>query len=358
MTPVIDQALALSAAGISSVPVALDGTKRPLVSWTAYQTHIPAPEDITRLYRGRCGLAVVGGAVSGNLEILDFDEPALIRPWRAAVDAAAPGLVDRLVVVVTPSGGAHYYYRHDDAPEGNQRLALELRPDAAGRDRPHTLIETRGEGGCAISPPSPPAVHPNGRPYTLLRGLLERPARIDVAERTILLDAARALTRYTPPTPTPSIPPNGDAASAEAGGRPGDAFNARADWAAILEPHGWTLTHIAGEEVYWRRPGKRHDGHAGGHSATTGYDGRGLLIVFSSNAWPFEPGRGYTPFTAYALLEHNGDFHAAAQALAAQGYGDSPRGDDRLGGDLPAPRYVGAWRRRIAAVSMEIGASA
>jgi len=351
MTPVIDQALALTAAGISSVPVALDGTKRPLVSWTAYQTHIPAPEDITRLYRGRCGLAVVGGAVSGNLEILDFDEPSLIRPWRTVVDHACPGLVDRLVVVVTPSGGAHYYYRHDDTPAGNQRLALELRPDADGRDRPHTLIETRGEGGCAISSPSPPAVHPTGRPYTLRRGLLERPARIDVTERTILLDAARALTRYTPSTPVPYIPPNGDTP----GGRPGDAFNARADWATILEPHGWTLTHVAGEEVYWLRPGKRHDGHAGGHSATTGYDGRGLLIVFSSNAWPFEPGRGYTPFTAYALLEHNGDFHAAAQALAAAGYGDNDTAR-RVEGDLPAPRYVGAWRRRIAAVGLGVSA--
>lgn len=351
MTPVIDQALALTAAGISSVPVALDGTKRPLVSWTAYQTHIPAPEDITRLYHGRCGLAVVGGAVSGNLEILDFDEPSLIRPWRARVDHACPGLVDRLVVVVTPSGGAHYYYRHPGAAEGNQRLALELRPDAVGRERPHTLIETRGEGGCAISPPSPPAVHPSGRPYTLRRGLLERPARIDVAERTLLLDAARALTRYTPPTPAPYIPPNGDAP----GGRPGDAFNARADWATILEPHGWTLTHAAGEEAYWRRPGKRHDGHAGGHSATTGYDGRGLLIVFSSNAWPFEPGRGYTPFTAYALLEHDGDFHAAAQALAAAGYGDN---DIARGWEItlyPA-RCVGAWRRRIAAVGLAVSA--
>lgn len=342
MNAMIDQALALAAAGVSSVPVALDGTKRPLVSWTVYQERIPAPDEIRRLYRGRCGLAVVGGAVSGNLEILDVDESILIRPWRAAVDHACPGLVDRLVVVVTPSGGAHYYYRHPGAPEGNQRLALELRHAADGRDRPHTLIETRGEGGCAISPPSPPAVHPSGRPYTLWRGLLERPTSIDAHERALILDAARALTRYTPPTPAPYIPPNGDAP----GGRPGDAFNARADWATILESHGWTMAHVAGEEVYWRRPGKRHDGH----SATTGYDGRGLLFVFSSNAWPFEQGRGYTPFTAYALLEHDGDFHTAAQALAAQGYGAVlARSGVSAVGAPPTPRFVGAWRRQIVA---------
>jgi putative DNA primase/helicase len=74
--------------------------------------------------------------------------------------------------------------------------------------------------------------------------------------------------------------------------------------------------------TYWRRPGKG----GRGCSATTGYcrgkDGTDLLYVFSSNAHPFEPGRAYGRFAAYALLEHGGDYGAAAKALAAQGFGD------------------------------------
>jgi hypothetical protein len=39
----------------------------------------------------------------------------------------------------------------------------------------------------------------------------------------------------------------------------------------------------------------------------------------------FEPGRGYSKFSAYALLNHAGDFSAAAADLAAQGYGEPAR---------------------------------
>jgi hypothetical protein len=62
--------------------------------------------------------------------------------------------------------------------------------------------------------------------------------------------------------------------------------------------------------LYWLRPGKQS-----GTSATTNYEGSDFLIVFSTNARPFEAERGYTKFTAYALLNHDGDFTAAAAAI-------------------------------------------
>ena len=53
-------------------------------------------------------------------------------------------------------------------------------------------------------------------------------------------------------------------------------------------------------------------------------------MSFSSNALPFEPETAYAPFAAYSLLEHEGDFAAAANALAQQGYGQQrhARGDE------------------------------
>jgi hypothetical protein len=41
----------------------------------------------------------------------------------------------------------------------------------------------------------------------------------------------------------------------------------------------------------------------------------------STNAYPFEAKKAYSRFAVYALLEHKGDYTAAAQELSKQGYG-------------------------------------
>ena len=46
-----------------------------------------------------------------------------------------------------------------------------------------------------------------------------------------------------------------------------------------------------------------------------------MFFVFSSNASPFEPNRGYNAYQVYALLEHANDFKAATAALIDMGYG-------------------------------------
>lgn len=45
--------------------------------------------------------------------------------------------------------------------------------------------------------------------------------------------------------------------------------------------------------------------------------GSDLLYVFSTSTI-FEAGRAYSKFAAYAILEHGGEFRAAARALAAR----------------------------------------
>jgi hypothetical protein len=127
-------------------------------------------------------------------------------------------------------------------------------------------------------------------------------------------------------------------------GRPGDDFNARADWATILEPHGWqwVVTSADGSER-WCRPDK-----PAGTSATTNYGESDLLYVFSSNAHPFQEDTGYTKFHAFALLNHHGDFKAAARALRDKGYGRAS-----IGNRHPEPdpfewyaRYAARMRKR------------
>ena len=110
---------------------------------------------------------------------------------------------------------------------------------------------------------------------------------------------------------------------AQPGTRPGDDFSVRADWADILLPLGAVLHHEASGGVrYWTRPGKDR---RNGYSATTGYaDDADRLKVFTSSWPPFADGEVYTKFAAYALLNHGGDYQAAARELGRTGYGRQP----------------------------------
>jgi hypothetical protein len=67
-----------------------------------------------------------------------------------------------------------------------------------------------------------------------------------------------------------------------------------------------------------------------------------VFYAFSSNAAPFEANRAYSPFAVYALLEHAGDFQAAATELRRSGYGAAPEpvGDVDLSGLMPAASHI------------------
>lgn len=101
----------LRLAGISVIPIRADGTKKPaLETWKEFQDHIPTETEIDSLFVGRCGVAVVGGKVSGNLETLDIDEPELVQPFETLVEEMSPGLLARLSTAATPRdnhGGRH-----------------------------------------------------------------------------------------------------------------------------------------------------------------------------------------------------------------------------------------------------------
>jgi hypothetical protein len=298
---VFQTALNLVRNGLSVIPIGAD--KRPAIeSWKCYQTRVPTPEEWTAWVASRrCGLAIVLGPVSGNAEVIDVDDPSVLRPWYDLVEAVAPGLVSRLVIVKTPRNGRHLYYRCP-VIEGNQKLALDAQRK--------TMIETRGAGGYALIPPSPAWCHPDHKPYELRQGDLADLPTITPDERDVLLNCARALTQYVEPerlyTPRQGIGPTGE--------RPGDLLAAKASWEDILLPHGWRVVGHRGEVTLWCRPGKTD-----GISATTGHCGD-HLYVFSSNAHPFAPERTYSKFSAFALLTYGGDFRKAATALAALGY--------------------------------------
>jgi hypothetical protein len=100
--------------------------------------------------------------------------------------------------------------------------------------------------------------------------------------------------------------------------RPGDDYDQRGPDLALILPDGWH-----GGPENWTRPGK-----ARGTSATWGHcqkDGAPLFRVFTSNAPPLEAGQAYGKFRLYTILNHGGDYSAAAKELARQGYGSASK---------------------------------
>lgn len=92
--------------------------------------------------------------------------------------------------------------------------------------------------------------------------------------------------------------------------RPGDDYDAKADVPALLTKHGWS--GAGGKN--WTRPGKE-----GGPSASFDHI-PGRFFAFTSST-EFKERHIYKPWHVYAILEHGGDYGAAARALAGLGYG-------------------------------------
>lgn len=241
---------------------------------------------------------VAGGIVSGNLVTLDFDEkhyPGLFDLWYEKLSDDQKKIVDTCYKNKTRNNGVHLRYRTETS-QPTIKLARKVEFNTKTQKEEIVVIaETRAEASYALIPPSVG--------YTTMQGsLLELPIISDEIHEE-LIDIIRIFNEVEDEPATeyewkPTDAPIGD--------RPGDRLNKQATWGEILEPHGW----VEEEKNRWRRPGKDK---GDGTSATTEYDNRPMLYVFSTSAYPFQANKGYSKFHAFTLLNHDGDFKASAK---------------------------------------------
>jgi len=289
-------------AGLCILTADLKSKKPAMGRWKKYQDRLPTDIELNAwLTNHPSALCIVTGTVSGNLELMDFDDHGrAYEPWRAAVEAQEPGLADHLVVERSQSGGIHVIYRCEAPVDGNRKLAMMVTTEGEMK----ALIETRGQGGYFLCSPTPG--------YELQQGDFHHIQTITEDEREILLRAAIGLSEFSPPPVEPARTKSTGKLPASL--RPGDDFNERGDVAALLHQHGWTCTR-SGENSYWRRPHKDH-----GHSATLKDR---VFYVFSSSAAPFEPNTAYSPFAVFTWLTCGPEkWKGAAEQLRRQGYGE------------------------------------
>lgn len=333
-------------AGLCPLPVKADGTKAPDVSsWTPYKVTRSTPAEHDRWFADgrRTGIGVVTGAVSGNIELIEFEglavrEGVLDEVAELAHNSGLGGLWEAVTTGwadQSPSGGVHYKVVVEGRPAaGNTKLARRLaRPDEYTpeerqrlAERPNAkivrvLIETRGEGGFVVIAPSHGTTHPSGKPYLRLAGGPTTMAVVSPDD----LDALYALCQAHDAMPTEERAKTAPRPKRElpAGHvRPGDDFENRADWSEIIGEEFEAL-FTRGQTTYWRRKGKPR-----GISATTGHAAdRDRLYVFSTST-AFDAETPYDKFAAYTLLTQGATnaetFKRAAADLRSKGYGSEP----------------------------------
>lgn len=301
-------------AGLSVIPLK-PGTKQPAINWKPFQSRIAAPGELR--YNGT--IATVCGAVSGNLEAIDFDskndsghnESLLVR-FSNALNEAIPDLNERsellnkLVIQQTPSGGTHFIYRCSEI-SAKQVLAKNK------NNKP--LIEVQGNGDLITLTPSPG--------YMVVTGSLENIPEITPEQRDTLHTAARTLNEfYKEPQPYKLKNYNGDT-------RPGDDYNQRVDAQDLLDlliKHGWELLKFVnvpgmGNTAELKRPDKKRRNN----SAHLFMEIKRFKCFSTSTR--FDTDTSYSPFYLFTLLECNGDASEAGKCLRAMGYGSI---NDRL----------------------------
>jgi len=315
MNNILQAALNFYDAGISVVPARADGSKAPIGSWKQYQNERATREQIVEWFsNGGQGLGIVTGF--NNVEMVEAEGRAvtsglLDEARNIAINSGLEELWQILVngyTEMTPSGGLHFLYRiADEEVPGNTKLAQ--RPGE--NDAVEVLFETRGTGGFVVTAPSSGTVHPSGQPWVLLKGSPATIPMFSMEERNALHSIFRALDSMPAKEQlTERLTSNPQSANLD---KPGDDFNARADWKDILI--GWKVAYKAHGVTYWIRPGKDF-----GISATTGKNDADNLYVFSTST-SFEAMKPYSKFAAYAHLYYGDDFSATARALRVQGYG-------------------------------------
>ena len=124
---------------------AVKAQKRPnLNSWEYYKTQLPTNKDLALWFGDNSsGICIVCGTVSGNLEIIDFDEKGLaFGPWgdRVKNDELIPGLYDKLVVEQSPSLRTPSLRKPETGENRRQQ-------DADRNERRGRAVSLRADGG-------------------------------------------------------------------------------------------------------------------------------------------------------------------------------------------------------------------
>lgn len=307
-----DKAKEYLRAGLSVIPVS--SSKIPRVGWTKYQKESMTEEEAQKVFDSSPGLAIICGEISGSLEVIDVDckydlTGSLWEDYIALLkDNLYPVLFTALVIARTKSGGYHIYYRSEEIGRNDKLARRPATPqELQAGDKVKVLIETRGEGGYVVAPPTPGYEYIQGDPQNI--------PIISPQDRALILNIARSFNEIPEEAPvihrpTPSAPYTQEGLS------PFEDYNLRGDVIGLMERHGWKVVGGRGEKIYLLRPGQTDSKTSGNYHTS-----KRLLWIWSTST-EFNSEKAYPPSNIYALLECGGDLSEASRRLYGEGYGD------------------------------------
>lgn len=291
----------------------VDANKRAIVPWNEYQKRLPTNNELIsqKLNYRAYGIAVICGAVSGGLEIVDVDckydlTGSLFEDF---LNEITDGIKDKLYIVKTVNGGYHLYY-YCSIISGNLKLARRPTTEQEQKDNPHdkvrVLIETRGEGGYAVAPPT--------ECYDIV-GAAEIPT-ITPEQRETIITAARSFNQLHLEVNTHPHSYNDNYTVS-----PFEDYNQRGaeDMINVLKSHGWKEVRRNAEKVVFLRPGNTDSKSSGDYNFKLNW-----FSVFTTSS-EFEPNKAYKPAAVFCKLECKDDWKECARRLSLMGYGKERR---------------------------------
>lgn len=284
------------------------------------------------------GVGLVCGRLSGNLEVIDIDSKydltgKMYEKYKALIHSVDEGLLRKIVVQKTVSGGFHFIYRCSKI-EGNLKLAnrrttqeeknktyldtyqfelskstdddkaKKIAQKAADSDKVRVLFETRGEGGYIMCHPS--------KGYEIIFGDYYGINEISLEEREVLHSIARQFNEVVDEAPYIE-----KKKTKKEGKSPFEDYNERGDVVGLLQEHGWKLVGKKGHKTVFLRPGQTTSQSSGNFDHDKNW-----FSVFTTST-EFTPTTAYLPYAVYAILECNSDYSEASKKLLELGYGET-----------------------------------
>ena len=306
-----EHAIELNKQGFKVIPV--NDKKQPLCKWKQYQA-IQTIDEVKALNWSQAyGMALLTG---GDIEVLDIDSKYALDKdsfdtavFDAIYDALGEEDFSNMVFTQTQSGGYHIIYKCEKI-EGNQKLASRYTTKDERQhenDKVRVLLETRGENGYILIPPTP-KYHFDNKARNL-----SKITTITVQQRDKLMAIMRSFDE------TGEIIKKNAAKTpfevASSGRTTIEAFNEAHTPVELIESIGWKYSYSRGENNYYIRSGK-NKGVSGCYN-----ENLGTFYVFSTSTI-FEAGLAYNAFQTYAYIHHGADWSKASKELYKQGYGD------------------------------------
>lgn len=292
--------------------IAIDEHKRPFTSWKQYQDkHITPEVLIAQIADLRAaGIAIICGKISGNLEVIDVDCKYDLTGtlYHDLIDTIPHSIFKKLLIIKTKNNGYHLYYRCKTI-SGNKKLAQRKATpeEELNGDKVLVLIETRGEGGYVVAPPS--------EGYSVVQN--NTIEYLTESEREVILHIAESFNQLKDEVKDFKHMHQQHHSGVSSDLAPWTDYNKRGidDMLSRLVAAGWKEVRRTNEKVIFLRPGKTDSRSSGDFNFKLGW-----FSVFTTSS-EFHPNKAYRPSDVFCVLEKIKDGKELYHRLNELGYG-------------------------------------